>query len=63
MSTKVKIQDKIFSINLNWFEFDSKKSLEEQYQLLKSSYDCSYTRAVVNSDGIKVKQSLKCLTD
>ena len=63
MSSIVKIQDKIFGINLNWFEFDSKKSLEVQAKLLKCIYGYSYTRAVVSHDGIKVKQSLTCLTD
>ena len=63
MSSMVKIQGKIFVINLNWFEFDSKKALEAQAKLLKSNYGCSYTRTVVNSDGFKVKKSLTCLTD
>ena len=63
MTSIVKIKDKIFGINLNWFEFDSKKSLEAQAKLLKCSYGYSYTRAVVNSDGSKAKKSLTCLTD
>ena len=63
MTSIVKIKDKIFGINLNWFEFDSKKSLEVQAKLLKCSYGYSYTRAVVNSDGSKVKTSLTCLTN
>lgn len=63
MSKIVKLQGKIFGINLNWFEFDSKKDLEAQAKLLKSNYGCSYTRTVVNADGFKVKKSLTCLTD
>ena len=63
MPNKVKIQDKIFGINLNWFEFESKKSLQAQAKLLKFNYGYSHTRAVVNLDGIKVKKILACLTD
>jgi len=62
MPSIAKIKDKIFGINLNWFEFDSKKSLEAQAKLLKFKYGYSYTRAVINPDGLKVKKSLTCLT-
>jgi hypothetical protein len=63
MSKIVKLQGKIFGINLNWFEFDSKKTLESQAKLLKCNYGYSYTRTVVNTDGFKVKKILTCLTD
>ncbi|WP_150467623.1 type 4b pilus protein PilO2 [Francisella sp. SYW-9] len=63
MAKIVKLQGKLFVINLTWYDFNSVKELEKKANFLKLNYGLSFTRHLTNDKGFKVKKTLACLTD
>ena len=56
MAKIVKLQGKLFVINLTWYDFNSVKELEKKANFLKLNYGLSFTRHITNDKGFKVKK-------
>ena len=54
----IKLQGKLFAINLTWYEFNSFKELKQTTKLLKTNHGISFSTTVQNQDGFKEKKLL-----
>ena len=54
----IKLQGKLFAINLTWYEFNSAKELKQTTKLLKTNHGISFSTTVQNQDGFKEKKLL-----
>ncbi|WP_071514982.1 type 4b pilus protein PilO2 [Francisella sp. TX07-6608] len=54
----VKLQGKLFAINLTWFELNSKKQLQHTTKLLKANYGVLSSSTIIDQDKLKQKKIL-----
>jgi len=59
----VKLQSKLFAVNLTWYEFTKAQDIKMASRLLKTNYGISFHSTIKNQDGFKEKKVIVGLGD